>query len=112
MASRISNGSALENIVAVIGYFLMIMCSIWSIEECMARWETALLESVALILFLWMTVLLAANIAYWDRRWILGKMHRSVAIIIRMLLCLTTLYAGLMLDSYVRYDLLGMIKKY
>ena len=101
-----------KNIVAVIGYFLMSIYSISSVGECMARWETALLETVALILFLWMTVLLAANIAYWDRRWILGKMHRSVAIIIRILLCLSTLYAGLMLDSYVRYDLLGMIKKY
>lgn len=105
-------GFVWKNVIAVIGYFLMIVYSISSIGECMSRWDTALLETLAIILYLWGTVLLAANIAYWDKRWILGKMHRSVAIIIRLLLCLVTFYNGMMLDSYVRYDLLGMVKKY
>lgn len=101
-----------KNIVAVIGYFLMIAYTISSVGDCMARWDAALLESIALILYLWMPVLLAADIAYWDRKWIIGKMDRCVAIIIRILLCVAFFYNGMTLDSYVRYDLLGMVKKY
>lgn len=104
-------GAVWKNIVAVIGYFLMIILTVSLVNECAARWDTALLEAVAIILNIWMPSLLAANIGYWDRRWILGKLDRRVAILIRILICITIFYNGVLLDDYVRYDLLGMVRK-
>lgn len=104
-------GVVWKNIVAVIGYFLMIFYSIFSIWECLSRWDAVLLEILALILYVWMTVLLAADIAYWDRRWIFGEMHRAVTITIKIIFCFVTFYSGMMLELFVRYDLLGMVRK-
>ncbi|MCM1038738.1 MAG: serine/threonine protein kinase [Ruminococcus sp.] len=105
-------GVVWKNVMAVVGYFFMIAYSISSVGECMVRWDTALLETVALILYIWIPVLLAANAAYWNKRWILGKLDWRVTLILKILLCMAFFYNGLMLDSYVRYDLLGMVKKY
>lgn len=104
-------GFVWKNVVAVIGYFLMILVTAISIEDCTQSWYAIILETAAIFLYLWGPFLLVANIAYWDRKWIFAKMPRVVMIIVRIILALVFFYNGIMLESYVRYELLGMVRK-
>lgn len=104
-------GVTWKNVVAVIGYFFMLLASVIYIEECSATWYTACLETAAVFIFLWASTLLAANIGYWDRKWIFGKLPRIVMIIVRILLWIALFDCGMRLDEYVRYGLLGFVRK-
>lgn len=105
-------GVVWKNVIAAIGYCLMIMYSIGSIAECAVTWQGMVLEAVAVFLYIWMAALLAANVGNWDRKVpVFEKLPKAVTIVIRVFLWIMLFYYGVMLENYVRYDLLGFPKK-
>ena len=104
-------GIVWKNVAAVIGYFLMILLTVISIQKCAQSLYTVLLETVAVFLYIWVPFMLITNIGYWDRKWFFAKMPRVVMIVIRIILVLVTFYNGVILDFYVWSDILGNGKK-
>ena len=104
-------GVVWKNVVAVIGYFLMILLTVISIQKCTQSIYTVLLEAAAVFLYLWVPFMVITNIGYWDKKWIFAKMPRVVMIVIRIILVLVTFYNGIMLDLFVLSDILGNGKK-
>lgn len=101
-------GKLWKNVVATIGYLLMILYSVMSIIECSGTWQTCLLEMMAVFLYIWSAALLAANIGNWDRRMIgVRRLPQTVMIVIRVFLWIFLFYYGYALEIYVRCDLLG-----
>lgn len=104
-------GVAWKNVVATVGYCMMILYTVGSIVECMVTWQTAVLEVLALFLYIWLATLLSANIGNWDRRVPLCRdLPKSVMIVIRVFLWLTLFYVGVLLENHIRYDMLGLPK--
>lgn len=103
-------GVVWKGVVAVIGYFLMVMFTVTFVMDCAGSWYTALLETIACLMYLWIPFMIVTNIGYWDRKWIFAKMPHGVMITIRIMLALVFFYNGSMLEQYVKYDILGMIK--
>lgn len=98
-----------KNIVATVGYCIMIFFTVWSIAECAATWQTAILETIALLLYLWLATLLSANVANWDRRVpVCRGLPKHVMIVLRIFLWVILFYVGVLLENYVRYDMLGL----
>ena len=98
-------------IVAVLGYSLMILYSIYSISECSATWLSLILEAIAIILYMWLTPLVAANIGYFDRKiHFLKRVPTSARVTIRIIFCVTLFTMGAAIESYVRGPLLGITK--
>ena len=104
-------GIVWKNVAAVIGYFLMILLTVISIQKCAQSLYTVLLEAVAVFLYIWVPFMLITNIGYWDRKWVFAKMPRMVMIVIRIILVQVTFYNGVILDFYVWSDILGNGKK-
>lgn len=102
-------GVVWKNIIATVGYCMMILYTVGSIAECMVTWQTAVLEVLALFLYIWLATLLSVNIANWDRRVpICRDLPRPVMIVIRVFLWITLFYVGMLLENHVRYDMLGI----
>lgn len=98
-----------KNVVATIGYLLMLLYSFLSIAECAKTWQTCLLEIIAVFLYIWAAALLAANIANWDRHVIgIRRLPKAAAVVIRVFLWVFLFYYGYLLEMYVRCDLLGL----
>ena len=101
-------GKLWKNVVATIGYLLMIFYSVLSVMECSGTWQTCLLEMIAVFLYIWAAALLAANVANWDRHMIgVRKLPKAVMVVIRVFLWIFLFYYGYSLEIYVRCDLLG-----
>lgn len=104
-------GVVWKNIVAIIGYFLMVVYTVASMAECAVTWQSFVLEATAIFLYIWLATLLSANIANWDRRVpICRDLPKAVTITIRVILWIVLFYAGVVLEGYVRYDMLGFPK--
>lgn len=102
-------GMLWKNVVATIGYLLMILYSVASVAECAGTWQTGLLETLAVLLYIWGATLLAANVANWDRRLFgIRRLPKAVAVVIRIFLWMFLFYYGYYLEIYVRCDLLGL----
>ncbi len=104
-------GVVWKNVVATIGYICMILYSFMSIYECSKRSDACALEIIAILMYVWMSNLLAANIAQWDRRWIFRKLPKQVMMVFRVTIWICLFYIGVLLENYVRYELLGIVKK-
>lgn len=105
-------GCVWKNAIASIGYFAMILCTSSFIEECSANWWACVLETIAVFLYIWGATLAAANIGYWDRRIsVFRKLPKVIRILLRFLMWFVLFLAGVMLENYVKYDLLGMVRK-
>lgn len=101
-------GVTWKNVVATIGYFWMVIYTVACFIECAVTWQSLVLEIVAVCLYLWLATLLAANFANWDRRVpICRVLPKAVMITIRVMLWIFLFYIGMLLDNYVRYDMLG-----
>lgn len=98
-------------IAAVLGYSLMILYSIYSISECSATGLSLVLEAIAIILYVWLTPLIAANIGYFDRKIrFLKRLPTPAKVTIRIIFCVTIFIVGFSIESYVRGPLLGITK--
>ena len=104
-------GVVWKNVVAIIGYFFMVVYTVVSMTECAVTWQSFVLETTALFLYIWLATLLSANIANWDRRVpICRELPKAVRITVRVILWIVLFYAGASLEGYVRYDMLGIPK--
>lgn len=104
-------GVVWKQVVATVGYCMMLIYSVASIVECMATWQTTVLEATAIFIYIWAATLIVANIANWDRRVpICRDTPKPAMIVIRVFLWIIIFYAGIMLENYVRYDILGISK--
>lgn len=104
-------GMIWKNVVATIGYLLMVLITIVSVEPCLGNWQACLLEIVAVAIYVWAAALLAANIGNWDRRWMFGNLPKPVMIVMRVFLWIILFYIGISLENYVRYDLMELPRK-
>lgn len=104
-------GMVWKKVVATIGYTLMILYSVISIKECAGSLQTCVLEIIAVLLYIWSATLVAANIGKWDRRLFFKKVPKPVMVVIRVLLWVFLFYYGVLLENYVRYDLMGIPRK-
>lgn len=104
-------GSLWKYIVASFGYCMMILYSIYSISECSSTWRSLILETAAVLLYVWIAPLIAANVGYLDRKIALFKnIPTPVKVTIRILLCITFFIIGAFLEVYVRDTLLGIAR--
>lgn len=98
-----------KSVIASIGYFLMILYTIGSMASFTSTIETFLLGSLSLFLYIWLNFFIAYNIGNWDRKIIpFYNLPKPVTIFIRVLICFILFYLGILLENYVRYDLLGI----
>lgn len=105
------SGVIWKNVVAIIGYFLMFVYSAASIYECAGSVQTCFLEIIAIFIYVWGATLLVFNIYSWDKRGFFGRMPRPIMITIRVLLWMCLFYFGVLLENYVRFDLVGIARK-
>lgn len=104
-------GAIWKNIIATVGYILMLFYTILSVYECARSLQACLLEIIAVGLYVWAATLLAFNIGNWDRKiWPFKKWSIPVMTVIRVFLWLMLFYFGARLEQYVRYDLLGFAR--
>ena len=104
-------GVVWKQVVATVGYCMMLVYSVASIVECITMWQAAVLEALAIFIYLWLAALLAANIGNWDRRIpICRELPKAAMIVIRIFLWMVIFYVGVLLENYVRYDMLGIPK--
>lgn len=100
-------GQRWKEVIAVLGYLFMVLGTGIYVSECSGTIQAFLLESLAVLLFLWVPVLLCTNFLYFDKKiWPLKAISREAAVSIRIILAFFSLYFGFMLDSYVRDVLL------
>lgn len=105
-------GTPWKYIVAALGYCMMILYSIYSISECSSTWTSLILETAAVLLYVWIVPLIAADVGYFDRKiGFLKNIPAPVRVTIRILLCMTIFIIGIFLEVYVRDTLLGIADK-
>lgn len=98
-----------KNMVALIGYLFLILFSGESLAECAVSVQTFSLELISILMYLWGANLLAANVGNWDRKlWPFRSWPKAMTIVLRVFLWIVLFYNGVMLDNYVRYDLMGL----
>lgn len=103
------SGERWRRVVGTIGYALMLIYSVECLIECGKTFQTFSLELLAILIYVWVTFLVASNFGRWDRRWKpFSKMSREVTITIRVILSFCTIYFGVLLENYVRYTMLGL----
>lgn len=102
-------GKPWKNVVATLGYFFMILASVLQIAECSVTVDTFLLETMAIIIYVWITPLLTANAFNWDRHiWPFKLWPKTVTIVLRVILCFLLFYAGISMENYVKFEVLGL----
>lgn len=105
------SGILWRKIVAIIGYVLLLLFSIFSFAECGTNINALLLEGIAVLIYEWIPFLLLTNFGRWDRRIKpFSRMPKELTVTIRIIASIMLLYYGIMLDGYVRYGLLGLPK--
>lgn len=87
----------------------MILASVLQIAECSVTVDTFLLETMAIIIYVWITPLLTANAFNWDRHiWPFKLWPKTVTIVLRVILCFLLFYAGISMENYVKFEVLGL----
>jgi hypothetical protein len=103
------SGVVWKNIIATIGYICMTVYTIFSIAECAGTWQTLLLECIAVVIYIWLATLLLANALSWDERLPgLCRLPKAVRIIIRVFLWMLLFILGVMIENYVRFDMMNI----
>lgn len=101
--------SVKKNVLSAILYACLALLSVTAVTECAATWQTLLLETAAVLLYIWAAGLIAANIGRWDQKvWPIQKLPRWARICIRIALWFVLFYFGIALENHVKYNLLGM----
>lgn len=104
-------GTVWKCVVAAFGYFMMILYSIDCVKECSSTWQSLVLEIIAVLLYIWITPLIAANIGYFDRKInFLKNIPTPARVVIRILFCMIVFSIGTSLETYVLETLLGITK--
>ena len=93
-------GTLWKCIVASLGYCLMTLYSIDYIQKYSSTWQSLIREIAALLLYIWLAPLIAADIGYFDQKVsFLKDLPAPVRLTIRIFLCLPVFYLGALLES-------------
>lgn len=102
-------GVPIKAIIALWGYFCMVVYSLSTIQTCNTTVLSTVLEVIALAAYIWIMPLVIANVAHWsDKCKITKKLPKYLKIGIRILIGVIIFILGLYLDSYVKTDLLKL----
>ncbi|MCM1267425.1 MAG: serine/threonine protein kinase [Bacteroidales bacterium] len=98
-----------KNIVASIGYGMMVLGTYVMVEPCAQSMESFLLEMLAVFLYMWMAVLIAVNAGSWDRK-LPGfrSFPRMLRIVLRIVFAMLIFECGIKIEDYVKTALLGL----
>lgn len=101
-----------KNIVATLGYIFMTISTYALMQDYTSSIEVFLLEASAVFLYLWAATLVGFNVGDWDRKFILTRrLPKEVMLILRIVLWAVIFDLGIRIENYVKYDILGMIRK-
>lgn len=101
-----------KNIVATLGYIFMTISTYALMQDYTSSIEVFLLEASAVFLYLWAATLVGFNVGDWDRKFILTRrLPKEVMLILRIVLWAVVFDLGFRIENYVKYDILGMIRK-
>lgn len=101
-----------KNIVATLGYIFMTISTYALMQDYKSSIEVFLLEASAVFLYLWAATLVGFNVGDWDRKFILTRrLPKEVMLILRIVLWAVIFDLGIRIENYVKYDILGMIRK-
>lgn len=92
-----------KNIIASFGYGFMILSTYIFLESYTVTLEVFLLESLAVFLYIWMSVLVIVNAADWDRKLpIFREMPLMLRIIFRFVIGMIIFERGIAIENYVK----------
>lgn len=101
-----------KNIVATLGYIFLTISTYALMQDYTSSIEVFLLEASAVFLYLWAATLVGFNVGDWDRKFILTRrLPKEVMLILRIVLWAVIFDLGFRIENYVKYDILGMIRK-
>lgn len=100
-----------KKIVGSVGYGFLLIASVVSISGCAKSFSALLLETIAVLIYVWLGLFEVANYRSWDRKiWPMKKFPKELRIAIRIALWMLILYYGFELEEYVKYTMLGMVR--
>ena len=103
------SGIKWRRIVGAIGYGVLFLFTIVPLVEYGKSPLALGLEAAAVLIYVWVTFLIASNFGRWDRRWKpFANMPKEVTVTIRVIACFLSFYLGTLLENYVRYTMLGL----
>lgn len=101
-----------KNVVATLGYLFLMLSTYILMEDYTSSVTVFLLEACAVFLYVWAATLVGFNAGYWDRKFILTRRFpKEVTLILRIVLWALIFNLGIQIEDYVKYDILGMIRK-
>ena len=102
-------GVTWKYVVATIGYLCMLFSTVMFLGEIGKTPKAFLLESIAVLLYIWIATLLAANIFEWDQKlWPVRLLPKPAAVVVRVLVWMIIFYVGVSLENYVKSAILGI----
>lgn len=92
-----------KNIVASLGYGMMLLSTYIYMEQYTVSVETFFLEFFALFLYIWMAAMVIVNVADWDRKLpFLRKLPWMLRMVIRVILGMVLFERGVAIENYVK----------
>lgn len=92
-----------KNMIASFGYGLMFFATYLSLESFKGTLEITLLESLAVFLYVWMSVLVIVNVADWDKKLpLFRKLPGMLRVVIRFILGMIIFERGIAIENYVK----------
>ncbi len=100
-------GTPRRRALALCYYAFMPFLSLLRVLECARTPQTMILELIAVIMQLWLTVFLPFNFLHWmDKVPVIRRLGKNGHIVLGIFLWLLFFYYGAILDEYVRINLL------
>ncbi len=99
------------NVMATFGYLFLILSTIACMQGYSSSIEVFLLEFLAVFIYVWVATLVGFNIAGWDRKiYPFYNFPKPARIVIRIIIWFLIFGCGAEIESYVKYQLLGMVR--
>lgn len=104
-------GKLWKNVVSTAVYlFLILGTAVW-MSKFTASPGIFLAGAFAVFLYAWAATLIGLNVADWDRKlYPVCLLPKQVMLVVRIALWLSIFMAGVSLQSYLKYDILGMTR--
>lgn len=100
-----------KNVVATMGYLYLITGTFVWMSKFTSSLGIFLAGGFAVFLYAWAATLIGLNVAYWDRKlYPVRLLPKQVMLVVRIALWMIIFSLGVGLESYIKYDILGMIK--
>lgn len=100
-----------KNVVATMGYLFLILGTFVWMSNFTSSVGIFLAGGLAVFLYAWAATLIGFNIFYWDRKlYPVRLLPKQVMLVVRIALWLAIFSIGVTLESYLKYDVLGMTR--